>query len=150
MPAARATGLWSGLIAFLLMPCSGLAAEAEIHRCLQEDGTVAFQEMPCPDPARDAEEDDRTESEPSTVAEVPFDVVNPLDEAENEIVPAQTAPPLQEGLAPAERAECVKRTRDAIDAIDLEMRKGFSKEEGEQYLSELLELTRQLRACKQP
>jgi hypothetical protein len=30
------------------------------------------------------------------------------------------------------------------------MRKGYSKEEGQAYLAELLELTRRLRACKQP
>ncbi len=43
-----------------------------------------------------------------------------------------------------------KTTRDAIDAIDLEMRgNAYTKEQGEEYLAELLTLTRQLRACKQ-
>ena len=43
-----------------------------------------------------------------------------------------------------------KETRDAIDAIDVEMRQtSYSQEQGEQYLADLLDLTRQLRACKQ-
>jgi len=41
-------------------------------------------------------------------------------------------------------------TRDAIDAIDLEMRETtYTKEQGEEYLAELLVLTQQLRGCKQ-
>jgi hypothetical protein len=41
-------------------------------------------------------------------------------------------------------------TRDAIDAIDLEMRQTtYTREQGREYLAALLELTEQLRACKQ-
>jgi hypothetical protein len=41
-------------------------------------------------------------------------------------------------------------TRDAVDAIDLEMRENpDTKEQGEEDRAELLALTRQLRACKQ-
>jgi hypothetical protein len=37
-----------------------------------------------------------------------------------------------------------------MDVIDLEMRKSaYSKEQGQEYLVELLELTQQSRACKQ-
>ena len=43
-----------------------------------------------------------------------------------------------------------KTGRDAIDAIDLEMREqAYTKEQGESYLAELLALTQKLRACKQ-
>jgi hypothetical protein len=50
-----------------------------------------------------------------------------------------------------DRAECEKTARDAIDAIDLEMRgSAYSKEQGEEYLAELLVLTQQIRTCKQP
>jgi hypothetical protein len=49
-----------------------------------------------------------------------------------------------------DRAECEKMTRDAIDAIDLEMRENpYTKEQGEEYRAELLALTQQLRARKQ-
>ena len=48
------------------------------------------------------------------------------------------------------RAECEKAARDAIDVIDLEMRKSaYSKQQAQKYLVELLELTQQSRACKQ-
>jgi hypothetical protein len=41
-------------------------------------------------------------------------------------------------------------TRDAIDAIDLEMRENpYTKKQAEDYRAELLALTQQLRACKQ-
>jgi hypothetical protein len=54
------------------------------------------------------------------------------------------------GPVSQDRAECEKTTRDAIDAIDLEMREtAYTKEQGEEYLAELLVLTQQLRACKQ-
>jgi len=56
---------------------------------------------------------------------------------------------LPEPVSP-DRAECQKTTRDAIDAIDLELRENaYTKEEGQAYLADLLELTQQLRACKQ-
>lgn len=76
-----------------------------------------------------------------------FDFVNPFDE------PA-ASPTASEGTQPEapsqDRAECEKTTRDAIDAIDLEMRTAtYTREEGREYLAELLELTQQLRACKQ-
>ena len=58
-------------------------------------------------------------------------------------------PPLPARLS-VDRAACEKETRDAIDAIDVEMRQtSYSQEQGEQYLADLLDLTRQLRACKQ-
>ena len=38
----------------------------------------------------------------------------------------------------------------SIDAIDLDMRQtAYSKEQGQEYLAELLSLTQRLRACKQ-
>ena len=49
-----------------------------------------------------------------------------------------------------DRAECETQTRDAIDAIDLEMRENAdTNEQGRQYLAQLLELTARLRACKE-
>jgi len=46
-----------------------------------------------------------------------------------------------------EVAQCKKRNRDAIDAIDAEMRRGYSSEQGEAYRKRLRGLTEQLRAC---
>lgn len=139
-------------ILVLMLAAVGAAADTEIHRCLLDDGTIAFQEMPCPEPAVDA--DGGSESDESGGAgENPdadddaFDFVNPFDEPASP--PATTEPPRPEPRS-QDRAECEKTTRDAIDAIDLEMREtAYTKEQGQAYLAELLALTQQLRACKQ-
>ncbi len=117
-----------------------------------DDGTIAFQEMPCSERAVDA--NDGSESDESRRAgETPaadddvFDFVNPFDEPASPPAPAE--PKLPEPVS-QDRAECENTTRDAIDAIDLEMRANpYTKEQGDAYLAELLALTRQLRACKQ-
>jgi hypothetical protein len=44
-------------------------------------------------------------------------------------------------------AQCKKKNRDAIDAIDAEMRRGYSSEQGEAYRQRLRVLTEQLRSC---
>jgi len=44
-------------------------------------------------------------------------------------------------------AQCKKKNRDAIDAIDAEMRRGYSSEQGEAYRQRLRVLTERLRAC---
>ena len=130
---------------------ASVAADTEIHRCLSDDGTIAFQEMPCSDSA--ANSDNSTEAvENGSVSESPaadddvFDFVNPFDEPARPPVPSEQTLPEQMSK---DRAECEKTTRDAIDAIDLEMRESaYSKEQGQEYLADLLVLTRQLRACK--
>lgn len=118
-----------------MLAATGAAADTEIHRCLLEDGTIAFQETPCPEPGVDVEDD------------VDDEFVNPFDEPANPPTPAEPTPP--EPLT-QDRAECEKTTRDAIDAIDLEMRTNtYTKEQGLEYRTELLALTKQLRSCKQ-
>lgn len=109
------------------------AQQSEIHRCIQDDGTIAFQEMPCPEKAPSDEE----EPAPDAVR----DEYDEFFVADTYVVPDVELPS-------EDRAACEKTTRDAIDAIDLEMRKGFTEEEGEAYLATLLELTQQLRECK--
>jgi hypothetical protein len=141
-------------IAILIFAAANAAADTRVYRCSLADGTIAFQEMPCAAPAANA--NDSTESVESesagnnndTAAEDDtFDFVNPFDEPESP--PAATQPIRSEPVS-QDRAECEKMTRDAIDAIDLEMRNtAYTKEQGQEYLAELLELTRQLRDCRQ-
>jgi hypothetical protein len=128
----------------LVLPAATLGADTEIHRCPQQDGTVAFQETPCPPIQGDAAQHDISAPESTLPEDAFFDFDNPYNGEEPEPEPAAAAP------ASADQAVCVKSTRDAIDEIDDKMRKGYSKEEGQSYLAELLELTRRLRACKQP
>ena len=139
-------------ILVLMLAAASAAADTEIHRCSQEDGTIAFQEMPCAEQAVDA--DDGSKSDESRGAgENPasdddaFDFVNPFDEPPGAPATAETTGP--EPVS-QDRAECEKMTRDAIDAIDLEMREtAYTQEQGQEYLEELLTVTQQLRPCKQ-
>jgi len=134
------------LLLLLAVPGVTPWAQQEIHRCPQPDGTVAFQEKPCPEPTDDAAAaDDQSEDDTTPATDSALDFVNPFDNPEV----AEPAPETEQLVLPSQdRAECEKSTRDAIDAIDLEMRKDYTEEQGRQYLAELLELTRQLRACK--
>lgn len=136
----------------LMLAGTGVAADTEIHRCLLEDGTFAYQEMPCPDPAVNDEDgieagEDPEDSGTPAVNDDVVDFVNPFDEPASSSMHSE--PTVPEPVSP-DRAECQKTTRDAIDAIDLKMRENaYTKEQGQAYLADLLVLTRQLRACKQ-
>ncbi len=136
----------------MMLAGTGASADTEIHRCLLDDGTVAFQETPCPEPAANTDDeseagDGRSTGESPADGEDLSDFASPFDQ------PAAPATPSEPRLpAPVSRtrAECEKTTRDAIDAIDLEMKQAaYSDEQGQEYLAELLALTAQLRACKQ-
>jgi hypothetical protein len=135
---------------FQMLTGTRVIADTEIHRCLLEDGTVAFQEMPCAEPA--TETDDESETSDSRSAKAPAvdddssDFASPFDD----VAPAEPSKPNPPAPASQNRARCEKTTRDAIDAIDLEMQENaYSEEQGQEYLAELLTLTKQLRACKQ-
>ncbi|MGB5331211.1 MAG: hypothetical protein WBM80_04955 [Woeseiaceae bacterium] len=136
----------------LILAGTSVAADTEIHRCLLADGTTAFQETPCAAPAvhvDNGSEADESHSQSDTPAaeDNASDFVNPVDEPASPSTPAEAT--LPEAVSQG-RAECEKTTRDAIDAIDLEMRgNAYTKEQGEEYLAELLALTQRLRACKQ-
>lgn len=133
-------------VAVLMLAATGVAADVQIHRCTLDDGTVAFQETPCLE-TKAVDEDNIQGVETPRETPAHDDFVNPYDEAAGVPMPAEqnTPEPVSQ-----DRAECENTARDAIDAIDLEMREtDYTKEQGEAYLAELLALTRQLRACKQ-
>ncbi len=139
--------------AFLILMFVGTSAVAdtEIYRCPLADGTVAFQEMPCAEPVASDAETDTGESagddDASATRDDTFDFVSPFDNPETPPTPTEST--LPEPVS-QDRAECEKTTRDAIDAIDLQMRQStYTPEEGQEYLEELRLLTQQLRACKE-
>ncbi|MCP5089291.1 MAG: hypothetical protein GY949_00055 [Gammaproteobacteria bacterium] len=135
----------------LMLAGTSVVADTEIHRCSLEDGTIAFQEKPCLDPADDADDkseadDSRSDSGSPGANDDAFDFVNPFDEPASPPMPSEPTSP---GPASKDRAECEKTTRDAIDAIDLELQQqAATKEPSREHLAELLALTQQLRACK--
>ena len=158
----RSLWLYAVCVTLLLgVRWQGVVAQTEIYRCQQLDGTVAFQGQPCEEAPsakpRDAgTEDDspveqmvetRVETRAETEATVSSDDVfaSPFDEP----VPAPAPRPANTANPPSEdRARCEKRTRDAIDAIDAEIRRESSADQRNQYLPRLRELTAELRACK--
>lgn len=148
--------LWASLVCvagILAVPQDRYAAaQTEIHRCEQPDGSVAFQGTPCeelspaatlPDEAGSKNGDEASDAATSTSSDddvfaSPFDA--PAEPAAPS--PANGGPPSEE------RASCEKRTRDAIDAIDLEIGQETSADQRDQYLPRLRKLTEELRACK--
>ena len=139
-------------ILILMLAAASAAADTKIHRCLLEDGTIAFQEMPCAEQAVDVNDGSEVDEgraageEPAADNDV-SDFVSPFDQPASPAAAGETTAP--EPVS-QDRGECEKTTRDAIDAIDLEMREtAYTREQGQEYLTELLALTRQLRACKQ-
>ena len=108
------------------------AAHAEIYKCKDEYGNVAYLQTPCP-----VEE---TEETPATDAEI-------VEPAQDEEV-AESLPEPSSRRPSEQLNDCKKRHRDQIDEIDAEMQTAFSPEQGAAYKEELLALTKQLRACE--
>lgn len=44
----------------LMLAGTSVTADTEIYRCVLEDGTVAHQEIPCPEPAGNADNTDES------------------------------------------------------------------------------------------
>jgi hypothetical protein len=115
---------------FLLFLLSALSANAdtEIHKCVDADGSIAYQQTPCPVEKQKAE------------------VVEPaeqLEEVEEEVPQA----PVASNQSHEEVEECKDPLRDAIDEVEAEMLRGFSPEQGEAFKVKLRTLTQEMRAC---
>jgi hypothetical protein len=117
-------------------------AQSVIHKCVDADGNIAFQDSPCPDPA--VQPEPKAEPEPKA------------DESLTEAIPAEDFEPAEvvsyEPVASNRSAEeveaCKEPHRDAIDNIEAEMLRGYSAEQGEIYKQELRTLTQAMRACE--
>ena len=111
----------------LLLACTD--ARAEVFKCTDEDGGLTYQQTPCPEPKQENDEAEATEetSNANEVEEAAVDTAEPR--------------------SPEALAQCKKKYRDAIDAIDTEMRLSYTPEQAEYYKQQLRALTEQLRAC---
>ena len=125
--------IWTSLT---LLLSSAPLASSDIHKCVDEDGNVAYQQTPCPEPV---------ESEP----------LEPVPAAEPELTPVTTEePPEEPDLVRAEMKKpedveaCKIPLREAIDEIEAEMLRGYSAERGEEFKPELRVLTEAMRSCE--
>ena len=117
--------------------CSTLA-QTEIHKCTDADGGIVYSQLPCA--PQDQEGDDQNQDEKTA------------DGIAAEYVPESTVVlQASDGLPKSaeEVAECKKRYRDQIDAIDAEIQREYSEEKADDYKQRLLQLTRQLRQCSE-
>ena len=125
----------------LLLILSPLAfAQTEIHKCVDVDGIVAFQDSPCPEPAAQPEPEAKSADEASIGA------LRPADEVEPEDVVSYV--PVASNRSVEEVEACKEPHRDAIDSIEAEMLRGYSAEQGETYKQRLRTLTEAMRACE--
>jgi len=123
-------------IALLLMLAIAAPASAEIFKCQDEEGNVAYLDTPCP-------EAKRQDAEPVKQADAAAD--ERVDEAA-----ADDAMPAAEMKSLEEIEACKEPLRDSIDAIEGEMLRGYTAEEGEAFKQRLRVLTQKMRACGYP
>lgn len=126
------------LLTVALMP----AAHADIYKCKDEHGNVAYLQTPCP---VEKTEETPVNYETDTELDAPAQ-----DEEFTELLPEAQSPQVQvpSSRRPGEPLDdCKKRYRDRIDEIDAEMQAAFSPGQGAAYKERLLALTKQLRAC---
>ena len=126
---------FSWLFPVLLLASAAAFAQTPIHQCKDANGDIIYSQLPCKDEAPAEPEAEAEEAPPEPPAPI------------SEVV--EYAPPsAADSRRPGESAAaCKKRYRDAIDAIDAEIRRDYSPDKDADYKQRLLALTRQLRAC---
>lgn len=123
-------------ISFLVLLSSTSLAYSDIHKCVDEEGNVAYQQTPCPPPV------ESEPLEPETAVETESLPVT-ADEPRAKLGPANVEP-----KTPADVVSCKIPLREAIDEIEAEMLRGYPAEQGEEYKQELRALTQEMRACE--
>jgi hypothetical protein len=113
----------------LLLVTFSANADTEIHKCVDADGNIAYQQTPCP-----------VEKDKPEVVSVPEQLEEPEEEQ-------PSPPPIASNLTHEEVEACKDPVRDAIDEVEAEMLRGFSPEEGEAFKVKLRTLTQEMRAC---
>ena len=124
------TDLRAALSILLLLVALPASADTEIHKCVDADGNVAYQQTPCP----------VLEKETPEVVEQ----AEQLEEPEAEQPPQAL---VASNLTHEEVEACKDPLRDAIDEVEAEMLRGFSPEESEEFKVKLRTLTQEMRAC---
>lgn len=130
----------TSLIFCLLSPL--VFAQGVIHKCVDEHGNIAFQDSPCPEAAAAPQPD--TAAAPAEMDKFP--APERVQEVEPEDVVSYE--PVVSTRSVEEVEACKEPHRDAIDAIEAEMLRGYSAEQGETFKQELRTLTQAMRACE--
>jgi hypothetical protein len=130
-----------GLIIASLSFLGTTTIRAEIHKCTGADGEIVYSQLPCaPQKPVEPEKTEPEETEPEEKVETAQTVSVSRDLPIN-------VQPQEKPESEASTAACKKRYRDAIDAIDAEIGREYSRKKGDQYKQRLLVLTRKLRQC---
>lgn len=124
------------LITVSLCMLNTAAAQTPIHKCTDADGSVVYSQLPCV--SQKSVDSEKTEPDAKAESDPPVAAVQELSISE--------VPQDEPGPQP-DRSACKKHYRDAIDAIDAEIRREYSPDKAAQYKQRLLQLTRKLREC---
>lgn len=119
-------------------------ARAEVYKCDDPGQGVIYQQTPCPEPEPEETSDaaQADEDEPAAQQPAQRQVVG-RHQAVEDVIAAE-----QEDRARRREIEaCKQQYRDAIDAIDLEIRNSYTPEQREYYLGRLKALTEKMAAC---
>ena len=119
-------------------------ARAEVYKCEDPEQGVTYQQTPCPKPEPEETGDaaQAEAAEPAAQQPAQREVVGRHQSVED-VIAAE-----QEDRARRQEIEaCKQQYRDAIDAIDLEIRNSYTPEQREYYLGRLKALTEKMAAC---
>lgn len=117
-------------------------ARGDVYRCEDPGQGIVYQQTPCPEPEEEATE----EAEPE-VSEAPEESpTRPVVRRDQDVADVVAAA-RDEQARNAQVQACKQQYRDAIDAIDLEIRNSYTPEQREYYLSRLKALTDKMAAC---
>ena len=119
----------ASLITFLLLVTFSANADIEIYKCVDADGGIAYQQTPCPVEKKNPV------------------VVEQSEQAEELEEDAPSQVPVVSNQTHEEVEACKDPLRDAIDAVEAEMLRGFSPDQGEEFKVKLRTLTQEMRAC---
>jgi hypothetical protein len=121
-------------------------AKADIYKCEDPQGGIVYQETPCPEPDKELVEEAAAAAESARGATAPA-ASQPRRLERGESLEDEVASIEEDNQRRAEVEACKQQYRDAIDAIDLEIRNSYSPEQKDYYLGRLKELTEQMSAC---
>ena len=134
-----------GFVAIGLWFASG--ARAEVFRCEDPEEGVVFQQTPCPEPKAESEQEPGSQDEDADAQATDSAARGRATAARGQDVAEVVAAEQEVKRQSAAVEACKQQYRDAIDAIDLEIRNSYTPEQRDYYLQRLKALTDKMSAC---